>query len=349
VLSVYSMEDIKNLTLKELEQVLKGWGTPAFCAKEVFSWIYKKSVVNFQEMTNLSAQLRRRLRGEFYIFGLRPAEHLISADGTEKFLLELKGGDLIETVVIPAAKRATACISTQAGCKFGCGFCASGLGGFKDNLSAGEIIEQLLYIKKRSRQKKITHVVFMGSGEPLDNYDNLLGAVRIINSSEGLDIGARRITISTCGIIPAIRRLKDEGMQIELSVSLHAADERARTRLMPINKKYPLRELIPVCKEYTKETGRQVTFEYILLKGLNSGLQSARELAIILKGWKLAKVNLIPSNPVKELGVEPPERAEVGAFRDELLKRGVNATVRKSRGRDIEAACGQLRLRYEKK
>ncbi|MDI6605822.1 MAG: 23S rRNA (adenine(2503)-C(2))-methyltransferase RlmN, partial [Candidatus Omnitrophota bacterium] len=165
----------------------------------------------------------------------------------------------------------------------------------------------------------------------------------------GLAIGARKITVSTCGIIPAIRRLADEGMQIELSVSLHAADERTRSRLMPINKKYPLRELIAACKEYAGNSGRQITFEYILAKGLNSSLQSARQLVIILKGWKLAKVNLIPSNPVKELRVEPPEKAEVGAFRDYLLKHGVNATIRKPRGQDIEAACGQLRLRYEKK
>ncbi|MDI6605821.1 MAG: radical SAM protein, partial [Candidatus Omnitrophota bacterium] len=178
------MTDIKGLTLKGLEALLAQWGCSRFHAKQIFSWIYKKGVSNFQEMTNLPQGLRRRLTEEFYIFGLRLAKHLISADGTEKFLLELRGGDLIEAVVIPAAKRATACLSTQAGCKFGCSFCASGLGGFKVNLSAAEIIEQVLCIKKHSRQKKITHIVFMGSGEPLDNYDNFLKAIRIINSPE---------------------------------------------------------------------------------------------------------------------------------------------------------------------
>ncbi|MFH0763301.1 MAG: 23S rRNA (adenine(2503)-C(2))-methyltransferase RlmN [Candidatus Omnitrophota bacterium] len=343
------MDDIKNFTLKELELLLKGWGAPGFCAGQIFSWIYKKGAADFQEMTNLPQELRRRLGEKFYIFGLQLAKHLVSTDGTEKFLLELRGGSLIEAVAIPAGKRVTVCISTQAGCKFACSFCASGLGGFKGNLSAGEIIEQVLYLKKHSRQKKITHIVFMGSGEPLDNYDNLLAAARIINSPEGLEVGARRITISTCGIIPGIRRLAEEGMQIELSVSLHAADERTRSRLMPINKKYPLRGLIGACKEYIERTGRQITFEYILLKGINSSLQSARKLVIILKGLKLAKVNLISSNPVKELGAEPPDRAEVGVFKEYLLKHGLNVTLRRPRGQDIEAACGQLRLRHERK
>ncbi|MBL7210647.1 MAG: 23S rRNA (adenine(2503)-C(2))-methyltransferase RlmN [Candidatus Omnitrophica bacterium] len=343
------MDDIKSLTLKELERILKEWGASAFHAKQIFSWIYKKGAADFEKMSNLPQQLRRRLGEKFYICGLQLAEHLVSGDGTEKFLFKLRNGNLVEAVVIPADKRITACISTQAGCRWACAFCASGLSGFKANLNTGEIIEQLLYLKGHFRQKRITHVVFMGTGEPLDNYDNLLKAARIINSPEALGIGARKITISTCGIIPGIRRLAGEGMQLELSVSLHAADERIRSGLMPVNKKYPLKDLIPVCKEYVKKTGRQITFEYILLKGLNSSLQNARELVILLKGMELAKVNLIPSNPVKELKVRPPQKKQIQAFKKYLLKHGVNVTIRRPRGEDIEAACGQLRHRYEKK
>lgn len=342
------MEDIKKLTLSELEQVLKGWDSPAFYAGQIFSWIYKKGAADFEKMSNLPRELRRRLREEFYIFSLKLTEHLVSADGTEKFLFKLRNANLIEAVVIPADKRTTVCISTQAGCRWACVFCASGLSGFKVNLSSGEIIEQLLYLKGHSRQKKITHVVFMGTGEPLDNYDNLLKAARIINSPEALGIGARKITISTCGIIPGIRRLASEAIQFELSVSLHAADERTRSGLMPVNKKYPLKDLIRVCREYIKQTGRQVTFEYILLKGLNSSLQNARELVILLKGMDLVKVNLIPSNPIKELKIGPPQQPQIQAFKNYLLKHGVSVTIRRPRGEDIEAACGQLRLRHDK-
>jgi 23S rRNA (adenine2503-C2)-methyltransferase len=221
--------------------------------------------------------------------------------------------------------------------------------GFTRNLTCPEMLEEVLQLKNNAKDKKLTHLVFMGIGEPLDNYDNVLNAIRTINSPHSFNIAARRITISTCGIIPEIKKLSKEGLQIELSISLHAADDKTRSALMPINKIYPLKELICACREYVKKTDRQVTFEYVLIKGINSDLQSALNLSRILKTLKLCKVNLIPANPIRELKIEPPNKLEILLFRDYLLKSGINVTLRRPRGQDIEAACGQLRLGYEKK
>jgi len=342
------MQDIKDLNLKELERTLEDLRYPSFHAKQIFLWIYKNGIRDFNQMSDLSSDLRKQLKEKFYLFSLKLIRCLKSRDGTEKFLFELSDGNIIETVIIPTEKRITGCISTQVGCKFRCFFCASGMTGFKRNLTRGEMIEQVLYIKNKSRGGKLTHLVFMGIGEPLDNYENVLGAIRIINSSEGLNIGARRITISTCGIIPEIKRLANEGLQIELSVSLHAAKDEIRSQIMPINKKYPLKDLIKAAKDYIKKTNRQITFEYILIKDINSDLQNAQNLSKILKGLN-CKVNIIPANSIKECKAEPPKRAEILLFRDYLLKQGINVTLRRPRGQDIEAACGQLRLRYEKK
>jgi len=341
-------KNINGLTLKELEGFLTDLQQESFHARQIFSWIYKKGVGDFGSMSDLPLGLRRLLRENFYIFDLKFIKLLRSKDGTEKLLFELHDGNFTEAVTIPTEKRITGCISTQAGCKFSCRFCASGLLGFKRNLTCAEMIEEVLYLKNNNPDRKITHLVFMGMGEPLDNYDNMLGAVRIINSSEGLKIGARRITISTCGIIPGIRRLAEEGLQIELSISLHAADDKIRSRIMPINKTYPLEDLLNACGEYIKKTNRQITFEYVLIKDINSDLQNAKKLSIILKPLN-CKVNLIPVNVVKEQNIEPPNKSEILAFKDHLVKSGVNVTLRRPRGQDIEAACGQLRLRYEKK
>lgn len=343
------MQDITGLRLSELEQSLKESGYPVFHAKQIFSWIYKKGILDFDLMSDLSADLRRRLKEKFSLGNLKLNQALKSWDGTEKFLFELEDKNFIEAVSIPADARVTGCISTQVGCKFACNFCASGLSGFKRNLAVPEMLGEVLYLKNRSSAKKLTHLVFMGIGEPLDNYDNVLKAIRIINSSFALNIGSRRITISTCGIIPGIERLAGENLQIELSVSLHAADDKTRSLIMPVNKKYPLKELISSCKEYTKKTKRQVTFEYVLIKGLNSSLPDAQKLSRILKGLKLCKVNLIPANPVSEAGIEPPNKLEALFFKDYLLKQGINVTLRKPRGQDIQAACGQLRLSYVKR
>jgi len=293
--------------------------------------------------------LRQLLKENFHISDLKLIKTSKSYDGTEKSLFALKDNNSIETVSIPAKDRITACISTQAGCKFACRFCASGQLGFKRNLTTAEIIEQALFLKQNTKKEKLTHIVFMGIGEPLDNYENVLKAIRIINSTYALGIGARRITISTCGIIPAIDRLSQEGLQIELSISLHAAIDKTRTQILPVNKKYPLKDLISSCKRYIDNTGRQITFEYVLIKGINSDLQNAQILSTILSGLELYKVNLIPCNPVKKYKLEPPNKLEALLFRDCLLKHGINVTIRRSRGEDIEAACGQLRLGYEKK
>ncbi len=340
------MQDIKELSLGELEDKLVASGFPGYHAKQIFSWIYRKGATDFAQMSDLARGLRDKLKEAFSITGISVIKKLISRDGTKKLLFKLKDGNLIEAVIIPAKERVTGCVSTQVGCKFACRFCASGLSGFRRNLSCSEIIDEVLYLKKETAASKLTHLVFMGSGEPLDNYIEVLKAIKIINSPSGFNIGARRITISTSGIIPGIRKLAGEGLQIELSVSLHAANEGLRSRLMPVNKEYPLKELIKACKEYSVKTNRQITFEYILLKGLNASLEDAQELAALLAGWRLAKVNLIPSNPVKELKVEPAKRKDILLFKDYLKRQGVNVTLRRERGEDVNAACGQLRLKY---
>jgi 23S rRNA (adenine2503-C2)-methyltransferase len=342
------MRDIKELTLEELKKYFKESGAQEFHASQIFDWIYRKGAQDFSRMSNLPLALKKRLEKEFSLASLGLIQTSRSVDGTEKFLFRLKDGGLIEAVSIPTDKRVTACLSSQVGCKFSCAFCASGVTGFKRNLACHEIVEELLYLKNNSQRKELTHVVFMGTGEPLDNYDNVISALKIINSADAFNIGARRITISTSGVVPGIKRLAREGLQIELSVSLHAADEALRSRLMPINKIYPLKELIKACCEYIRKTNRQVTFEYILIGGLNSNLQNAQDASTMLRGLN-CKVNLIPFNPVEELRFKPPNKSEVLMFRDHLLKRGINVTLRRERGKDIAAACGQLRLRYAKK
>jgi len=343
------MQDIKELGLKELEDKLLSWDLPKYHAKQIFNWIYQKGALDFNKMSDLPATLRKKLAGEFYILGLALADLQKSSDGTTKFLFELVDKDLIEAVNIPSARRATGCISSQVGCKFSCQFCASALKGFKRNLTVGEILDEVLYLKNNTQQAELTHIVFMGTGEPLDNYENVLKSIRMINFPHAFNIGARRITISTSGIIPGIKRLASEDLQIELSLSLHAADDKTRSQLMPVNKRYPLEALIKCCHEYIAKTNRQITFEYILIKGLNSNLASAQNLVKLLKDLRLAKVNLIPANSIRELKIIPPAKAETLAFKECLFKSGINVTLRQERGQDIEAACGQLRLRHEQK
>ncbi|MCX5710911.1 MAG: 23S rRNA (adenine(2503)-C(2))-methyltransferase RlmN [Candidatus Omnitrophica bacterium] len=340
------MESITGLSLGELEHILISWGEQAFRANQVFSWVYKKRVSDFSLMSDLSTSLRNKLKEDFTLFDIKQIKSVKSKDGTEKFLFVLSDGDLIESVIIPTDDRVTACISTQVGCKYKCSFCASGISGFRRNLTCAEIIQQMLFLNNR---KKITHIVFMGTGEPLDNYDAVLKAIRIINSKESLNIGARRITISTSGVAPGIRKLIGEDLQFELSVSLHSADDAVRSKIMPINKIYPLNILIAACNEYIRKTGRQITFEYVLIKNLNSDIHSCQKLVALIKDLRLVKVNLIPANIVKECRIEPPGRAEIQMFRNHLSKHKIPATLRKSRGEDIEAACGQLRLSHEKK
>jgi 23S rRNA (adenine2503-C2)-methyltransferase len=341
------MQDIKELGLKELEDKLLSWGFPKYHARGIFNWIYQKGAYDFSRMSNLPAPLREILTDKFSILNLKLAKKQESSDKTKKFLFELNDKNLVEAVSIPAARRTTGCISSQAGCKFGCNFCASGLAGFKRNLTRGEILDEVLYLKNNCAGGLLTHIVFMGTGEPLDNYENVMEAIRLINSPLAFNIGARRITISTCGIIPGIKRLALEDLQIELSISLHAADDKTRSQLMPVNNKYPLAALMQCCREYITKTNRQITFEYILIKGVNADAASAQNLVRLLKDLRLAKVNLIPANCVPEAKIIPPDRAQINYFKEYLLKSGMNITLRRERGQDIDAACGQLRLKYE--
>ena len=336
------MQGILEYRIEDLESYLIKHDFPGYASKQIFDWIYKKAVFDFQQMTNLSRQLRSFLKSNFRILSIRLIKKQVSSDGAQKFLFQLGDKQSIESALIPVTRRITACISTQVGCKFACRFCASGLNGWQRDLSAGEIIEQVIYLKNILRQD-VSNLVFMGIGEPLDNYDNVLKAIRILNSPYGLNIGARKITISTCGIIPGIQRLAQENLQVELSISLHAADNKLRSFLMPINKKYPLKQLIQACQEYFKKTKRQITFEYVLIKGINSDLQQANRLAKLLANLD-AKVNLIPASDNKT-GFLAANKLDTLFFRDALLKAGIPATIRRSRGTDIEAACGQLRLR----
>jgi len=369
------MQDIKELSLKELEDKILSWGSPKYHAKGICNWIYQKGAYEFDRMSNLPAPLRETLTDEFSILSLKLADMQGSSDGTTKFLFELTDKNLVEAVNIPAARRITGCISSQAGCKFSCNFCASGLKGFKRNLTSGEILDEVLYLKNNIKgghpalshlgtkdcqvrpvwadrsvhasAQQLTHIVFMGTGEPLDNYEHVLKAIRVINSPLAFNIGARRITISTCGIIPGIKRLQEEDLQIELSISLHAAVDKIRSQLMPVNNKYPIAALIKCCREYTAKTNRQITFEYILIKGVNADLAAAKNLVSLLKDLKLAKVNLIPANSIPELKIVPPTVSQIISFKEYLFKAGLNVTLRRERGQDIAAACGQLRLKYE--
>lgn len=336
------MKDIRDYTLKELQALMHQRGASPYRAEQVFRALYQRRIRRFEEMKELPRQLRLDLKKECSFTPLVPVTRAYSADKTEKFLLRLHDGNVIEAVSIPAPRRVTGCVSTQAGCAFACSFCASGKAGLVRNLTPAEIIAQALYLRDESETRRLTHLVFMGTGEPLDNYDNLLAAIRIMNTACGMHIGARRMTISTCGIVKGIERLAKERLQVELSVSLHAADDRTRSRLMPVNRRYPLRRLMQACRSYAAETGRQVTFEYVLIEGVNADLRSAGRLAVMLRGMD-AKVNLIPCNPVQEFPHKPPTHDKMQKFQKRLRALRVHSTLRTPRGRDIAAACGQLR------
>lgn len=334
--------DIRDLSFPELSEYLKNQDEQLFRATQIFDWIYKKDVASFDAMKNLSSGLREKLKKDFYFSPQTFATEAKSTDRTKKYLFTLADGEKVETVLIPTAERTTVCVSTQAGCKFGCKFCASGIGGWMRNLTCAEIVSQILFAKKAAGDVALSNIVFMGVGEPLDNYDNLLKAIRLINSPEGMNFAARRITISTCGVIPRIQQLSKEGLQVELAISLHGYDNESRNVLMPVNKKYPFEDLIAACRGYAAATKRQITFEYILIKNVTCSDQAARQLGKFLKGL-ICKMNLIPYNKVEEFDHETPSRSEIYAFRDKLEEHGVHATVRTPRGPDVAAACGQLR------
>ncbi|MCC6758988.1 MAG: 23S rRNA (adenine(2503)-C(2))-methyltransferase RlmN [Candidatus Omnitrophica bacterium] len=338
--------DIRGVFLKDLEEDFRGIGEKAFRARQVFDWIYKKGATGFDAMTNLSPELRAKLKAKYSLAPPQVAAEHHSVDGTKKFLFSMTDREKVETVIIPSKTRATVCVSTQAGCKFGCKFCASGIGGWTRNLTAAEILTEILYAKAKSNLHPLSHIVFMGTGEPLDNYDNLMRAIRLINAPEGLGIAARRITVSTCGVIPKILQMATEGLQIELAISLHGYNDESRKVLMPVNKKYPMSDLIPACREYIKATKRQITFEYILIKDVTCSPEAVRELSLLFKGM-ICKMNLIPYNPVSEFDHKTPSREEMNDFVESLERAGIHATIRTPRGRDVSAACGQLRHEHQ--
>ena len=342
-------QDIRNISLDELKAYLKTKGEGAFRAGQIFEWIYKKNAQSFEDMSSLSKEFRAQLAQDFDFEPVVVVDEARSEDGTVKFLFDLKDHEKVESVIIPTQGRSTACISTQVGCKFGCRFCASGVAGWKRNLSVAEILSQVLYVKKQAAaQKNLTHIVFMGIGEPLDNYENLVKAINLINGEEAIQLGARKITISTSGVVPRILELSKQDVQLELAVSLHGYDNDSRNVLMPVNKKYPIEVLIDACREYQQNKKRLITFEYILIKDVTVNAEAPLKLKKLFKGI-LCKMNLIPYNPVDEYSQHQcPSQKEMFAFRDALEAQGIRATIRTPRGKDVNAACGQLRHAHSK-
>jgi 23S rRNA (adenine2503-C2)-methyltransferase len=334
---------INDLTRAELKQACLDLGQPAFRAEQIWNWLYVRRVADWAGMKNVSAAFRQTLAGRYALEAATAAQTAgePGAQAVRKLLLALHDGECVEAVIIPAKGRSTVCVSSQVGCKFKCTFCASGQAGFRRNLAAGEMVGEVL-AAARALGAAPSHVVWMGIGEPLDNYEAVLKAVRIVNDPSGLSVGARRITISTCGIIPGIRRLAEEGLQLELSVSLHAPDDALRSRLMPVNRVHPLAELIPACRDYAEKTGRLVTFEYILIRGVNDSAAQARALVKLLRPVH-ARVNLIPLSEVAEFAGQPTPVSTAVLFIAILERAGINATLRVSKGGGVKAACGQLR------
>lgn len=358
--------DLFGLSFDEMSAWLGERGQPAFRARQLAHWMYESLVADFGAMRTLPLALRERLEHEATIAGPSVRTELTAKDGrTRKLLLELGDGRLIETVLMlyPATEetraRATVCVSTQAGCAFGCTFCATGQMGFDRHLTAGEIVAQVVYFARELRQRpwiapdgqtidRVTNLVFMGMGEPLHNYDNALKAVRILNMPEGLNIGARHMTISTVGLVPGILRLAEEPLQVNLAISLHAPNNTMRLQTMPVTRKYPIEAVLDACRRYVATTNRQVTFEYVLLAGVNDQVEHARELATLLSPLRqLCHVNLIPVNATAA-AYRVPSGEAIRAFREELRRGGVSNSVRAERGDDIAAACGQLRTRETK-
>ena len=340
-------KDVRDLTLEELRAELAAMGEKPYRASQIFDWLYKKRATAFDRMTSLPKPLREKLAARLAFAELALADKRSSADGTTRFLFRLSDGQHIASVLIPAGPRLTVCLSTQVGCKFACAFCASGRHGFKRNLAPSEILGQVLVLE-RAQARPLTNYVFMGMGEPLDNWANVEKAIRIMNAPEGLAIAARRITVSTAGYVDAFKRLEALDLQINVSISLHAVTDRLRDRLMPINRRFPLDELVAAAEHYVRSGGRMITLEYILIRGVNDSLDDADGLAAIARRLR-AKVNLIAYSPVGGADFAPPAEAEVALFKRRLDERKVGATVRLSKGADIAAACGQLAGRFLEK
>ncbi len=365
--SYFVLPDIKSQTAEELQAQFQSWDQPAYRVSQLLDWLYAHRVMDWEAMTNLPKALREQLRNHYALQSLELVRQMGARDTTQKFVWRLTDHSLIETVLIPAnpslygeaSDRHTLCISTQVGCAYGCKFCASGLEGLKRNLRVEEIVDQVLAVERwhaaqtgsmRSPalpSRLISNLVIMGMGEPLANYDNLLKALRILNAPWGGGIGARKITVSTSGLAPQIRKLADEPFQFGLAVSLHGATDETRARIMPVNRKYPLRELTAACEYFQQKRGRMITLEYILIAGVNDGLDQIKPLAALARRLN-AKVNLIPYNTVEGLPWERPSEEVQYAFLKAVEREKVTATLRREKGHEIDAACGQLRLKTER-
>ena len=337
--------DIKSMVPSELKELVKGLGLPAFRAGQLFRWIHVRRACSYEEMSDLPAKLRTELAASYPLVSAKIRDRQISrADGTQKFLFEMPDGALVESVFMRYHFGNSVCISSQVGCRMGCSFCASTLHGLVRSLKASEMLEQI-YAIGRETGETISHVVVMGMGEPLDNYDNLLRFLRLLTGPEGMNLSQRSVTVSTCGIVPNIYRLAEEGLHISLALSLHAATDEQRRRIMPVANRYSIAELMKACEAYYRATGRQITFEYSLIRDVNDSAEDAAGLAVLAKPL-MAHVNLIPVNPVRERGFRHPDSGHVQAFKKKLENHGVNVSIRRALGKDIEGACGQLRNRH---
>lgn len=340
------MNHIKSMTLSEMGEVLKAWGQPAFRAKQVFTWLHK-GVGSYQEMTNLPQSLRQQLEESYPLY--RPQvvrKQQSQKDGTIKYLWRLSDGNCVETVLMRYHYGNTVCISTEVGCAMGCAFCASTLGGLVRRLEPHEMLDQVLFTQIDSGLP-VSHIVLMGIGEPLDNFDNVLRFLELVNSPDGMNISMRHISLSTCGLVPKIDKLAEHKLQLTLSVSLHAPTNEIRSTIMPVNKAYPVEALLAACRRYYEATGRRISFEYAMIHGVNDTEAAAKQLLQDLKGLP-AHVNLIPLNHVEESPLKPSTRQAVQRFQKLLEDGGVPATVRRTLGGDIDASCGQLRRKYTK-
>jgi 23S rRNA (adenine2503-C2)-methyltransferase len=337
--------DLKSLTLAELKQEMIALGEKPFRATQLYEWMHKKLAAGYDDMTNLPNSLKEKCRENYTYTSLHMLQVQESGiDGTRKYLFELGDGNVVESVWMKYKHGNSVCISSQVGCRMGCRFCASTLDGLERNLLPSEMLDQI-YAITRETGERVSNVVVMGTGEPLDNYENLLRFITLLTDENGLHISQRNLTVSTCGIVPNIRKLADEKLQLTLALSLHAATDEKRRQLMPIANRYSLDEVLPACAYYFEQTGRRLTFEYSLVRGVNDSRKDAEELAALI-GHLNCHVNLIPVNPIKERDFVQSDRHAVEAFRSRLEERGITATVRREMGRDIDGACGQLRRRH---
>ena len=335
------MKNIKDYNLDELKEEMISMGEKPFRAEQIFKWIYVENVVDFNDMTNLSLELREKLKENYTLDIYKIIRKQEASDGTKKYLFDILDGNAIETVLMQYKHGYTICVSSQVGCKMGCKFCASTGIAFIRSLTSGEIAEQILAVQ-RDTGIKISNVVFMGIGEPLDNFDNVLKSIKIINNQKGLNIGARHISVSTCGVVPKIYEIADMDLQCTLSISLHATTDEKRSKMMPINNKYNIQELMKACNYYIEKTNKRISFEYALAKDNNDNLDDAKALVKLLKGM-LCHVNLIPINKIENGKFDTSTNENVMKFRDYLNDHGIVATIRRELGDDIDAACGQLR------